>query len=198
MANVSTPCKRGHDLAEWTIRPSGRGRVCLACKRERQRDGYYQQLADGRPSCAHPNCSKEARPHQSLCPMHSGRKTRGTDMDAPLPSHRRWTRNADGRCAWRSCDKGAKTQGRCRTHYAYEHFYGLTEALFESLWSFQRGRCALCETPLTKWQVDHDHDCCDRIKTCGECVRGLLCPGCNHLEGLMKARGFTGIELELY
>lgn len=40
------------------------------------------------------------------------------------------------------------------------------------------GRCAICnrETDLV---VDHDHKCCPTQRTCGKCVRGLLCAGCN-------------------
>lgn len=28
-------------------------------------------------------------------------------------------------------------------------------------------------------QVDHDHACCPGKKSCGACVRGVLCGGCN-------------------
>lgn len=47
----------------------------------------------------------------------------------------------------------------------------------------QGGCCAICRQPeklTTRLHVDHDHRCCNTHKTCGMCVRGLLCANCNH------------------
>lgn len=63
-------------------------------------------------------------------------------------------------------------------------FYGLTRESFEELLASQNGRCAICKTedPQAhgRWCVDHDHACCPGNRSCGQCVRGLLCNGCNH------------------
>lgn len=64
-----------------------------------------------------------------------------------------------------------------------ERKYGISYSLFEKLYSEQLGRCAVCATPLSEEtkgaQVDHDHSCCPGAKSCGKCVRGLLCSSCN-------------------
>ena len=44
----------------------------------------------------------------------------------------------------------------------------------------QQGGCAICATKTgTDWVVDHDHACCPRTRTCGKCVRGVVCRKCN-------------------
>ena len=68
---------------------------------------------------------------------------------------------------------------------------------YEETLKSQDGHCALCPTEPSgrRLQVDHDHKCCPSRregtrKTCGECVRGLLCEACNtrlgHLEIFMS------------
>jgi hypothetical protein len=44
--------------------------------------------------------------------------------------------------------------------------------------------CYLCREPLDlekkrKVHVEHDHSCCPGAFSCGDCVRGIACAGCN-------------------
>lgn len=60
--------------------------------------------------------------------------------------------------------------------------YGLTIDQWNTILTGQDG-CAICH----KWpsgdglrfHVDHDHACCPTSKTCGACIRGILCHNCN-------------------
>lgn len=68
--------------------------------------------------------------------------------------------------------------------------YKMTEEEFSALAEAQNGRCAICRTEspgsLGVWSIDHDHSCCPGKITCGKCVRGLLCTGCNTALGRLQ------------
>lgn len=67
--------------------------------------------------------------------------------------------------------------------------YGISLLQYKQMLEDQDGHCAIC--PATPEEVgtlcvDHDHDCCPGEKTCGKCLRGLLCPACNTAIGLLN------------
>jgi hypothetical protein len=72
-----------------------------------------------------------------------------------------------------------------RVAYSREHNlqrrHGITAADYDRMLASQDGRCAICQKPPRKnrLHVDHDRSCCPGPKSCGKCVRGLLCVSCN-------------------
>lgn len=57
--------------------------------------------------------------------------------------------------------------------------YNLSRDEWNAMYFDQDFKCAICQL----WEathVDHSHDCCPQSgRSCGKCVRGLLCGGCN-------------------
>lgn len=67
--------------------------------------------------------------------------------------------------------------------------YGLTPQEKEAMWLLQYGCCAVCLAPISleDCHIDHDHQCCLGTKTCGQCIRGLLCRTCNLVIGFAES-----------
>lgn len=69
--------------------------------------------------------------------------------------------------------------------------YSLTPGKFNEMLTSQDNRCAICLTEfgdgrMLGARVDHDHSCCPGSKSCGKCVRALLCASCNSGIGMFK------------
>lgn len=66
--------------------------------------------------------------------------------------------------------------------------YGITREQYDALLAHQGGVCAGCgasECPSGRsFAVDHDHSHCPGRAGCPECIRGLLCTGCNVTDAL--------------
>jgi len=61
-------------------------------------------------------------------------------------------------------------------------------AWFEAKLAEQGNCCATCDKPMgeRRFAVDHDHTCCPGRKSCGKCVRGLVCDKCNLYLGMLE------------
>lgn len=73
--------------------------------------------------------------------------------------------------------------------------FRMTEDEFDSMLADQGFACAVCRCSepggqWNTWHVDHDHSCCPGRKSCGQCIRGLLCQECN--QGLGKFNDDAG------
>lgn len=62
----------------------------------------------------------------------------------------------------------------------------MTLQQYDEMLASQNGGCAICGsteshkgTRVVRFSVDHDRSCCPGDRSCGQCVRGLLCNHCN-------------------
>jgi hypothetical protein len=106
----------------------------------------------------------------------------------------------------RNCEQPRyRTYALCRDHwnerrranYRYnprqkdawlKHKYGLSVAMRDQMLAEQDG-CAVCHTWESGgqgWCIDHDHACCPGKRSCGRCVRGVVCFSCNVGLGAFK------------
>lgn len=87
-----------------------------------------------------------------------------------------------------------------------EEKYHITSEMYDRKLEEQGGVCALCFNPPKsniRLHVDHDHSCCPGKKSCGKCVRSLLCFPCNgrlfvlesDSEYAKRLRDYAGVEV---
>lgn len=110
----------------------------------------------------------------------------------------------DPRC--KKCRHERRVERRTENHNDLKHKenflwripkYGISPTTFLKLLEEQSGVCFLCEEPETKinksgqvraLSIDHDHRCCPGGKSCGKCIRGLLCHECNLFLGKIEMK----------
>jgi hypothetical protein len=77
----------------------------------------------------------------------------------------------------------------CKLRARLKSEYGITLERYDAMLITQKGVCAICGKANAngkRLSVDHDHKCCAGKKSCGKCVRGLLCEICNPALGLLN------------
>ena len=88
-----------------------------------------------------------------------------------------------------------RLRDRCRA-------YGITVEDYERMLADQGGGCAICgataEDNGRALAIDHDHGCCpEQLRSCGKCVRGLLCSPCNVAVGYFEMEE-TRVKCQAY
>lgn len=93
-------------------------------------------------------------------------------------------------------DRPVEARGLCKNCYDQKYGkshnrkrYNVTPTIFKAMLNAQKACCAICKRPLTRGKtthIDHDHQCCDGPKSCGNCIRDLLCSQCNNGLGQFK------------
>ena len=73
---------------------------------------------------------------------------------------------------------------------ARERMFNLSLADYNKLFDLQNGLCLGCyrhqSTLKRPLSIDHNHTCCPTKRSCGKCIRGLLCNPCNVVLGHVK------------
>lgn len=159
---------------------------CSKCDAEKPLDAYrVRESGKLRNECtdclvAHSRSYRAAN-KDSLAAKKRARYT--ADPQHYLEANRRWRQaNPDRYRELRSADYGRNREVSRASHRKL--IYGLTRAAFDDLLIGQGGRCAICANVFGDMRplgptVDHDHSCCPGSKSCGQCVRALLCTKCN-------------------
>jgi hypothetical protein len=118
----------------------------------------------------------------------------------------RWCRKCanEYRNGWAKEDRDANWETRKAYEFARElKSYNVNQGWYRDKLIEQLGLCALCEhlnhsqrEALHRLQIDHDHHCCNSKKSCGGCVRGLLCEKCNILLSYLEATLKDSVSIE--
>lgn len=93
------------------------------------------------------------------------------------PAQRRYMATENGRAK-----RAAYVRGRGR-HIHFKARYGITLAEYDKILAAQGGACATCRRVVKKFHTDHCH--------LTGIVRGILCPACNRVLGMIHENSGT-------
>lgn len=126
-------------------------------------------------TCEYGPCDRA--PHsRGLCGTHYQQRRRGEALHPPH-STRRLSRTTP------------EQRRRTARESDLKNRYGISLSKYEQILAGQGGACAICRSAnpgKRQFSVDHDHSCCPGPRSCGGCVRGLLCGACNSGIGLLN------------
>jgi hypothetical protein len=172
------------------------GRLRKQMERLEPRTSFKRGPA-ARPCAAGHGCQYAAVGSSTLCGRHE-RQMERRGRTTPIAQRRArgaaLARDAQGRkeCSvclkWQALSEYAASpvqtdglQPRCKGCVRFAT-YNLTPERYAAMLEAQAGVCAVCrrvDSTGRELAVDHDHSCCHGPRSCGKCVRGLLCSRCN-------------------
>lgn len=127
--------------------------------------------------CYFQGCTRPARA-LGLCVQHRVQQKSGKPL-TPIKAKLR-DKNKLANCLITGCNRQPEDKGLCPQHANQARRYKLSPLQLDML--LLPGRCNICDLEA-RLMIDHDHACCPGINTCGNCVRGILCVGCNTTMG---------------
>lgn len=148
------------------------GSWCIQCRLDYQ--GTPQAQAKGREYKASERGRAKANAYNAT-PKAKAARTKYKRSEAGKASDRAYAQSLKGRLnVWKM---------------SLKRKYNFSIEKYEAILKAQDNRCAICRasTPGVKnthFHIDHDHRCCPGKKSCGKCIRGLLCGTCNRMLGM--------------
>lgn len=178
--------------------------------------GHYGQLRRGAPlteisarvstdgPCAFAECGRSVAA-RGLCSSHYRQQREGLALKPvvrPSPTQRdeagrklcndcqTWKPESEFHLNASATDKLTRWCKECYADNQRSKSLNITGTEYRAMLAAQGGVCAVCRRPDPSGRrlaVDHDHRCCpERGKSCGKCIRGLLCGPCNMSIGHMN------------
>jgi hypothetical protein len=146
--------------------------------------------------CASPDCDQQRVKHRKWCLSHipspKPSNIRGTGVCLVGNHRHEWYESQMTRVSESIAAVWRNICAPCRHRYV-----GVIQAHNLSTdWAVRlitATECELCHNrfPMGKHRlschVDHDHGCCTGKRTCGRCVRGIVCGRCNLILGAVEA-----------
>lgn len=173
-------------------RPDGKGRWPITCSSECRRSRHARREVESRwasrggPAQQPRTCARCGA--EFVVNLGPGKLGRGPGLCSPECRRAQHLERARENQAKHRRQLGAEALAS-RRRTALLARYGLTAESYAERVAAQRGVCAICRRPETKHhsellKIDHDRSCCGTGRSCGRCVRALLCSNCNRALGL--------------